>query len=142
LRPRRDVFVDCTTILEKIYNPEAYFERLRRLGRLLNLSDRPVARVSGQQLLFIARLIWRMSWSTAFDCPLHNLPALEAVLFMAALYCIWARSPDMCALAREEQIASIDGGEMREFTAASGTRVGLPGACEQVTQTARTRLVR
>lgn len=118
MRPRRDVFVDYTTILEKTYNPEAYFERLRLLGRLLNLSDRPVARVSGQQVLFIARLIWRMSkemskekdirrrfWSTAFDCALHNLPALEAVLFIAALYLHlgpFARYVRACA---EEQIA-------------------------------------
>ena len=132
LRPRRDVLVDYTTILEKIYSPDAYFGRVRRVGRLLNLSDRPTASVSGHQLLMIAHLIWRLSkekdirghlWSTAFDCALHNLPALEAVLFMAALYLHlgpFARYVRACA---EEQIASIESGEMREFTAASGTKI-------------------
>ena len=137
LRPRRDVFVDYTTVLEKIYSPDAYFERVRRLGRLLNRPDRTAARVSGHQLLMIARLIWRIVteekdirrsfWSTAFDCALHNLPAFGDVLFMAALYLHlgpFARYVRACA---EEQVASIDSGEMHEFTAESGTSMSQHG---------------
>jgi radical SAM superfamily enzyme YgiQ (UPF0313 family) len=131
LRPRRDVLVDYTTILEKIYSPDAYFDRVRRLGRRLNPSDRPAARLSGREVVMLVRLIWHMAiaekeirrrfWSTAFDCARHNPQALRCVLFVAAFYLHFgpfARYVRACA---NEQIASIDRGEMREFTAASGT---------------------
>jgi hypothetical protein len=83
--------------------------------------------------------VWRMSkekdirrhlWSTVFDCALHNLPALEAVLFMAALYLHLGPFSRYVRACVEQQIASIDSSEMREFSAASVTRIGLPGACE------------
>jgi radical SAM superfamily enzyme YgiQ (UPF0313 family) len=128
LRPRREVFVDYTSILEKIYSPDAYFDRVRRVGRLIGRSDRPVSRLSGHQLLMIAHLMWHMVtkekdirrrfWSTAFDCAFHNLPALKYVLFLAALYLHlgpFARYVRACA---EEQVASIDSDLKREFTAA------------------------
>jgi hypothetical protein len=47
---RRDVYLDYLTILKNIYNPDAYFERVRRVGRLINRSDRPL-RLSFRDLL-------------------------------------------------------------------------------------------
>jgi radical SAM superfamily enzyme YgiQ (UPF0313 family) len=139
LRPRRDVYFDYATILEKIYNPDAYFGRVRRVGRLLNRADRPAARLSGHELLVMARLMWHMVtkgkdirlrfFATTLDCAIHNLPALRCVLFMAAFYLHvgpFARYVRACA---EEQVAWIDRGTMLESTAASGAAVR---AIEQV----------
>jgi radical SAM superfamily enzyme YgiQ (UPF0313 family) len=41
LRPRRDVLADFRAILQNVYDPAAYFERVRTLGRML---DRPPCR--------------------------------------------------------------------------------------------------
>jgi radical SAM superfamily enzyme YgiQ (UPF0313 family) len=136
LRARRDVYVDYVSILQKTYDPAAYFERLRRVGRLVNRSDRP-ARVSGHELWMMVRLVWcmlsgekdirRHFWSTAVDCAIHNPPALRSILFMAALYLHlgpFARYVRACA---EKQVESIDTREMREFGAASRAAVHAVG---------------
>ena len=39
LRPRRDILRDYEHILRKIYDPEAFARRLRRLASLLDIPD-------------------------------------------------------------------------------------------------------
>jgi radical SAM superfamily enzyme YgiQ (UPF0313 family) len=99
LRPRREVLADFRAILQKIYHPGAYFERVRTLGRLL---DRPVLprkfSLSNEwfELKGLARLTFSMTfrrtdlrpyfWRTVFDCLRYKPRNLEAVLVKSAFY--------------------------------------------------------
>src|SRR5262249_12297529 len=93
LRPRREVLTDFRSILLDIYDPGAYFERVRTLGRLL---DRPVLprKFSPSNAWFelkgLARLLRSMTfrrtdlrshfWRTVFHCLPHKPRTLESVL--------------------------------------------------------------
>jgi radical SAM superfamily enzyme YgiQ (UPF0313 family) len=115
LRPRRDVLSDYRTILQQAYDPIHFFQRVRRLGRVLRRPDLAVGKIQGAKNPFDAltqkmamwryrirdyralwRLLWCMTvrrpdlrpyfWSTFVDCARHNLAALESILTMMALY--------------------------------------------------------
>ncbi len=94
IRPRREVLGDYKAILEAIYDPAAYFGRVRRVGRMLN-RNRSHRMVSGDLRSFV-RLLWRIQkagpgsrgqlWKTLFDCVIHNPRALPYVVMISALY--------------------------------------------------------
>jgi radical SAM superfamily enzyme YgiQ (UPF0313 family) len=99
LRPRRDILQDYKTVLEAVYEPAAYFERVRLVGRALNRPNHPETfnlRVALQDLGFLMRLIWRMTvtrpelrrpfWRTVADVARHNPAALKYVITMITLY--------------------------------------------------------
>jgi radical SAM superfamily enzyme YgiQ (UPF0313 family) len=129
LRPRRDVYLDYATILEKIYDREAYFKRVRRMGRLIDRSNRAMS-LSMRELLMVARLIWHMQvkqkgirgsfWNTVLDCAIHNPRALKYVMITMALYLHIGPFSRYVRAHTEEQIALIDTGEQME------TRLALP----------------
>jgi hypothetical protein len=93
-RPRRDVLRDYEAVLETIYDPAAYFGRVRRVGRMLKRGRS--RRIVLGDLRTLARLSWRMPgsgcgvrrqfWSTMLDCIIHNRAALPYVTAMIALY--------------------------------------------------------
>jgi radical SAM superfamily enzyme YgiQ (UPF0313 family) len=99
LRPRRDVLADFRDVLDKIYDPDAYFERVRVLGRML---DRPALPGSfspaetWRELKGLARLIHhvmfrrtelgRLFLRTVVDCLRHKPRNIEFVLSMIAFY--------------------------------------------------------
>jgi hypothetical protein len=90
---------DFRAILQAIYDPGAYFERVRTLGRLL---DRPAlprrfsASYAWHELKAFVRLTRRMTfgrtdlrpyfWRTVFDCLSHKPRNLEVVLASCAFY--------------------------------------------------------
>jgi radical SAM superfamily enzyme YgiQ (UPF0313 family) len=99
LRERRDVLADFRAVLKTIYDPVAYFERVRTVGRML---DRPVlphlflAASAWHDVKAFARLIRNMTfrrpdlrpyfWRTVIDC-LRNKPRnIETVLGNCAFY--------------------------------------------------------
>ena len=99
LRERRDVLADFRAVLKTIYDPVAYFERVRTVGRML---DRPVlphlfsASNAWHDVKAFARLIRCMTfrrtdlrphfWRTVIDC-LRNKPRnIETVLGNCAFY--------------------------------------------------------
>ena len=99
LRPRRDILVDYKRVLENIYEPKAYFERVRGVGRALKRPDIEQAFDLGGALHdagFLARLIWRVTvtrpelrgpfWRTITDIARHNPSALESVIIMITFY--------------------------------------------------------
>jgi radical SAM superfamily enzyme YgiQ (UPF0313 family) len=122
LRPRRDVYVDYATILEKIYEPEDYFKRVRRMGRLIDRSHRPMS-IPTRELLMVARLLWHMLtrqkgirgrfWSTILDCVIHNPLALKYVMITMALYLHIGPFSRYVRTHTDEQIALIDRGERK-----------------------------
>jgi hypothetical protein len=99
LRPRRDILQDYKTVLEAVYEPTAYFKRVRLVGRTLNRPDhagRFDLATTLHDLGFLMRLLWRMTvtrpelrrpfWRTVTDVARHNPAALEYVIIMITFY--------------------------------------------------------
>ncbi|MBB2205581.1 B12-binding domain-containing radical SAM protein [Gluconacetobacter takamatsuzukensis] len=94
MRPRRDVLSDYRSVLAAIYDPTAYFGRVRRLGRMLKRA-RGHRMVRGDLRSFV-RLLFRIHragpgtgrqfWRMLLDCALHNPTALPYVVMTSALY--------------------------------------------------------
>ncbi len=98
-RPRRAILEDYRAVLEAVYAPRAFFGRVRRVGRMLDCSNRRLElpkSMEWQELQSSWRLIWRMTvarggvrrefWKTVIDCLAHNRQALPYVMMMVALY--------------------------------------------------------
>lgn len=99
LRPRREVLEDFREILAQIYNPAAYFGRVRAMGMALNRPkhlSKTSFRLALRELRALGRLVWcvtfkrpdvgRYFWATCFDCARHNFRSLEYVISMFAFY--------------------------------------------------------
>jgi hypothetical protein len=99
IRPRARVLADYQAVLDTIYEPSAYFSRVRRVGRQLDCSKKqlrmPVRHI-WRDVRSFARMIWRMGikdaevrshwWRTTADAVVHNPRALRYVGAMMALY--------------------------------------------------------
>src|SRR5262249_51960431 len=99
-RPRRDVLADYRTVLQRVYAPPAFFERVRRVGRALKRPNHGTGPASLKGRLgdfkALGRVMWRMTvrrpdlrrhfWSTFIDCARHNPAALEYVVMMMVVY--------------------------------------------------------
>ena len=93
-RPRADVLRDYRAVLEAIYEPAAYFGRVRRVGRMLKRSRSH--RMLPGDLRSFGRLLWRIPgaapgvrrqfWKTVLDCIIHNPRALPYLVMIMALY--------------------------------------------------------
>jgi radical SAM superfamily enzyme YgiQ (UPF0313 family) len=99
LRPRREILKDYVTVLEAVYEPEAYFKRVRAVGRALKRPDHPVKfhpKLALHGAGILVRLMWRMTvqrpqlrrhfWRTFADTARHNLAALEFVTVLIVFY--------------------------------------------------------
>jgi Domain of unknown function (DUF4070) len=122
LRPRRDVLADFRAILANVYEPAAYFARVRVLGRML---DRPAlaARFSLartlRELKGLARLIGCVTfrrtdlrqhfWGAVVDCLRHRPRNLEFVLAMIAFYLHLGTFARFLITDLDRQIAALDG---------------------------------
>jgi radical SAM superfamily enzyme YgiQ (UPF0313 family) len=96
-RPRRDILMDYVRVLERIYQPDSFFSRVRHVGRHLRLppSDGFLGLARGDLVLLFG-LIWyllrkqphliRHFWSAAYDCFIHNPSAIKSVLILTAFY--------------------------------------------------------
>ena len=99
LRPRAEILADYRAVLRAIYSTEAYFGRVRRVARALDLHGHRLRRPLRQTLRDLrsfARLIWSSGvrdrevrgafWRTVFDCVRHNPRALHYLASQAILY--------------------------------------------------------
>jgi radical SAM superfamily enzyme YgiQ (UPF0313 family) len=99
LRPRRDVLADFRTVLKGVYDPVAYFGRVRAMGLALNRPDHPSKsslRGIKRDLQVALRLMWcmtfqrrdltRLFWRTAIDCWRGNPGAFEYAVTMMLFY--------------------------------------------------------
>ena len=98
-RSRRDVLADYRAVLDAVYDPAAYFGRVRRVGRMLKRGKRrlkaPLRYVLRDARGF-GRLVWRLPaagpgtarqfWMMALDCAIHNPRALPFLFMLSALY--------------------------------------------------------
>ncbi|HVP66062.1 MAG TPA: radical SAM protein [Anaeromyxobacteraceae bacterium] len=99
LRPRHEVLQDYRDLLTRIYTPEAYFRRARRVARELDRSAqsiRPSLKNVARDARATLGMLWRMGvrdpavraewWRSVLDCATHNPAALRILLSLAALY--------------------------------------------------------
>ncbi len=99
LRPRADILQDYKRVIENIYEPSAYFERVRLVGRDLKMPDHDSKfdwAMARHDAAFMGRLIWRMTvkrpelrgpfWHTLTDTIRHNPAALQSVITMITFY--------------------------------------------------------
>jgi hypothetical protein len=98
-RPREEILEDYRAILRSIYAPEAFFGRVRRTIRQLDLSPRPVRlplRRVARNLRAFARISARLGladrrarrhyWGALAECLVRNPRAVSTVVSLAALY--------------------------------------------------------
>lgn len=123
LRPRRDIQEDYKKVLEAIYSPEAFYDRLTRVSAALRNPDLglPNLRVLVKDIAFFARLsLWliinrppgnRRFWRLFFSCALNNPTALECVVMMTSFYLHVGPFAKHVICDLEHQIGSIDCGE-------------------------------
>ncbi len=99
LRPKREILMDYRAILQRLFTPEAFFGRVRTMGRALKVGKYAGGRTLielHRELRAISRLAWCMTftrpalrrefWKTVLDCAVHNHTSLVPVLTMTAYY--------------------------------------------------------
>ncbi|WP_395495962.1 B12-binding domain-containing radical SAM protein [Acetobacter sp. KSO5] len=117
-RPRRDVLDDYRAVLRTIYEPTAYFGRVRRLGRMLK-RKRAHRMIKGDLRSFV-RLLFRIHragpgtagqfWRMLVDCALHNPKALPYVVMTSALYLHLGPFARQVVAEIDQEIVKIDQG--------------------------------
>jgi hypothetical protein len=121
LRPRRDVLADFRAILASIYDPAAYFARVRRLGRALDrprLPSRVDWKIVGKELRALARILWTMTvkrpdlrphfWASIIDCLRHQPRNFESVLAISVMYLHLGAFAQVLVADLDQQIAELD----------------------------------
>ena len=122
LRPRRDILNDYMSVLKAIYEPGAYFERVRVVGHALK---RPRHRIKFEPKLalqkagILVRLMWRMTvhradvrwhfWGTFIDTARHNPTALEFVTILMVFYLHLGKFAQCVIEELDRRIDAIDG---------------------------------
>lgn len=99
LRPKSDTLMDYRDVIRRIYEPGAYFGRVRRLVRMLDRKGsrfRPRPRQIRADLASFLRISlaagWRNTatrrdyWYSLLDALVHNPRGAKAAVSMAALY--------------------------------------------------------
>lgn len=126
-RPRRDILADYHTIVRRLYEPDRYFDRVRSVGRMLNMSGSgagfSIARVV-RDLKMFGRFAWNLNlhrpelrrhfWKTFIICALRNPRAVKSVLMMTALYVHLGPFSRSVGSQIERQIEEVDAGHWVE----------------------------
>jgi radical SAM superfamily enzyme YgiQ (UPF0313 family) len=128
LRPRRDVLADFRAILASIYDPAAYFARVRRLGRALDRAQHPSPidwKIVRRELRALARVLWVMTvqrpdlrrhfWATVIDCLRYQPRNFEAVLAMSVMYLHLGAFAQVLVTDLDQQIAELDAAPVSEL---------------------------
>jgi hypothetical protein len=158
LRPRRDVLSDYRNVLENIYSPPAFFERVRHLVSVLDRprldrskrKDPPRPQLFGiprADLLILWRLILRLltrgptaCWHFAKvfrECAKNNPRALEHVVFYALMFLHLGRFTRNVVKEVDRQIADIDSGRWQSPLAGRAAPLIAAPATAQLPEPAR-----
>jgi hypothetical protein len=121
LRPRRDVLSDYRAILEATFEPEAFFERVRVVGRNLDRPTywiKPYPRLVLRDLRLMVKLMWTFTvriphvrkpfWRALADTARHNPRAVEFVMMIMAMYLHLGPFALSVMATLDEMIAEID----------------------------------
>jgi radical SAM superfamily enzyme YgiQ (UPF0313 family) len=122
LRPRREIMLDYVDVLERLYQPAAYFRRVRRVARQLRMPAHKGSAVTAKDLRQITRFVLRMPfvrpaiigrfWATAAYCLVRNPAALKSVIRMMSLYVHLGPFSALVIASLKERIALLDRGEL------------------------------
>ncbi len=98
-RPRREILEDYRKLIENIYSPAAFFARVRRVAREIDVSRNSYSaslRRTAKDVRSLSRILWRLAvrdratrgpfQKALLDALIHNPSALRTVVSMAALY--------------------------------------------------------
>lgn len=131
-RPRREILADYRRVLEHIYDPAAYFARVRKMVRILERpaldrsrstdpAPRRVAGISAYDLRMLWRLVRRLAFRqpaavihffrTFYECVRRNPAALRNVGILTALFLHAGPFSRYVMATVERQIAEIDSGK-------------------------------
>ncbi len=98
IRPQREVLRDYVDIVKAVLEPAAYCDRLRRLARLLDYSDRPDRtlranhRVRIEGVAMVKKLIDKLPshgelfWRTFLQCASENPRAIKTIVMLMIFY--------------------------------------------------------
>ena len=122
-RARRDAYVDYRTILDRIFAPQAYFERVRDVSRSLRMPKRSIRvqlastfREFGRFLKLITRVTLHRPdmryqvWLTLVATLLRNPTAVTSAMRLTAFYVHLGPFSRFVIGRVDEQIAALDGG--------------------------------
>ena len=147
-RRRRDILLDYRRVLARIYEPHAYYERVRAVARLL---DRPKldrsARRDPPPRRFLSvpvrdiELFWRLVSRIAMrqpralwpflkvfrECIRDNPRAIEAIGMLAGIYLHLGPFSRFVTAMVDREIARCDSGEWQSPLASAGPRKLMPG---------------
>ncbi|MCB4768117.1 B12-binding domain-containing radical SAM protein [Ancylobacter sp. Lp-2] len=127
LRPRVEILKDYRRVIEEIYAPQAFFERVREMTHKLKrrplgpklrlreaMKELPLLMRACGRLTFQGRDIARHFWATFIDCARRNPDALEAAMMNMVLYLhLYPFSRHVIA-ELDARIAELEGGRWHE----------------------------
>ncbi|GLS44183.1 radical SAM superfamily enzyme YgiQ (UPF0313 family) [Methylobacterium brachythecii] len=128
LRPRREILKDYRVVVAEAYSPEAYFGRVRKLGRMLDIHHPKLRKIWWRNLPRDAAgflsLIWVMTvrhpqlagpfWRTFYDVLRHNPQAYDSVLRNAGHYAHLYPFSRYLVRTIDARIAGIDAGRWED----------------------------
>ncbi|WP_417692886.1 B12-binding domain-containing radical SAM protein [Roseibium sp.] len=122
-RPRAQILSDFRKVVDRVYAPDAYFGRVKKVASMLNTSGANQALLGagfGHDLQMFGRLVWSMTfskhaqrwlfWSTIFWCLTHRPSTLKPVLVMMALYVHLGPFSRFVLTQIDAQIAAVEDG--------------------------------
>lgn len=123
-RPRAQILRDFRKIIDKVYAPEAYAARVRRVATMLNTSGANADLFGAtlpHDLRMFGRLVLTMTfagkdqraifWKTLFWCLTHRPSTIKQVLVMMALYVHLGPFSRFVLQQIDTQIAAVEAGE-------------------------------
>jgi hypothetical protein len=134
LRPLSEILMDYRRILERIYDPSAFADRLQRLAGMLDRSGRPRDLPKGDKRLKVASIemahtiIGRLPeareqfWQTFVNCAKSNPSALRYIVSLMALYLHLGPFARKVIAAIDTRLAELD------LAAAAGDGISLRGS--------------
>ena len=140
LRPRDSILRDFSEVLDRLYEPDGYFARVRRAVlpmQRVNLPARVLLREAWRELpkfFAIMREItlhrpdmrWH-AWRLVVECAIRNPAALRNVIVMTVFYFYLAPLSKLWSAATREQVAAIEAGQWREQDVLPAAQVAVAG---------------
>jgi radical SAM superfamily enzyme YgiQ (UPF0313 family) len=142
-RPRRDILADYRLVLQRVYEPSAYFGRVRELGRLVTPPKRKVmlpAKVIVDDVRTLGRLARRLATrhreliplfcANLFDCAIRNPAALKQVMIQMVVYLHAGPFARYVVEYLDRQIATLDAEDDNGPVVAAPVAAPSPGLRE------------
>ena len=124
LRPRREVLNDYIGVVAQVYDPDAFFGRVRRLLLSLDRVDlgaRVLVRDSWREIDRFFKVMWNVTrhrpemrrhvWRILLECLIKNPRAIRTVIVMAVFYLYLGPLTRYVTGQVEQQIAELDAAE-------------------------------